>query len=191
MSILAQLSRSWWLFLVRGLLAILFGVLALLKPGVTMEALLLYLGAWFLVDGVVKVFGAFSGSTPKDDKWLLGLTGLLGVLLGILTFTSPLATGLAILMFIAAWAIVTGGFEIYTALKLRHEIEGEWVLILLGLVSILFGVYCVYAPLVSGLGITMALGVFALVIGIVNIVFAFKLKGLAGRVQSAVSGRRN
>lgn len=191
MSILAQLSRSWWLFLVRGLLAILFGVLALLKPGVTMEALLLYLGAWFLVDGVVKVFGAFSGSTPKDDKGLLALTGLLGVLLGILTFTSPLATGLAILMFIAAWAIVTGGFEIYTALKLRHEIEGEWVLILLGLVSILFGVYCVYAPLVSGIGITMALGVFALVIGIVNIVFAFRLKGLAGRVQGAISGRRS
>jgi uncharacterized membrane protein HdeD (DUF308 family) len=189
MSLLDQLSRSWWLFLVRGILAILFGVLALLKPGVTMEALLLYLGAWFLVDGVFKVFGAFSSSTPKDDKWLLGLTGLLGVLLGILTFTSPLATGLAILMFIAAWAIVTGGFEIYTALKLRHEIEGEWVLILIGAISILFGVYCVYAPLVSGVGITMALGLFALVIGVVNIVFAFKLKGLAGRVKSAVSGR--
>lgn len=190
MSLLAQLSRSWWLFLIRGLVAILFGVLALLKPGVTMEALLIYLGAWFLVDGVIKIFGAFSSGTPKDDKWLLGLTGLLGVLLGILTFTSPLATGLAILMFIAAWAIVTGGFEIYTALELRHEIEGEWVLVLIGLISILFGIYCVYAPLVSGIGITMALGIFAIVIGIVNIAFAFKLKGLAGRAQAALSGRR-
>ncbi|MCU0254471.1 MAG: DUF308 domain-containing protein [Acidobacteria bacterium] len=190
MSLLSQLSRSWWLFLIRGLVAILFGALALLRPGLTMEALLIYIGAWFLVDGVVKIFGAFSSSTPKDDKWLLGLTGLLGVLLGFLTFTSPLATGLAILMFIAAWAIVTGGFEIYTALKLRHEIEGEWVLVLIGLISILLGVYCVYAPLVSGIGITMALGVFALVIGIVNIVFAFKLKGLAARVQGALSGRR-
>lgn len=190
MSLLSQLSRSWWLFLIRGLVAILFGALALLRPGLTMEALLIYLGAWFLVDGVVKIFGAFSSSTPKDDKWLLGLTGLLGVLLGVLTFTSPLATGLAILMFIAAWAIVTGGFEIYTALKLRHEIEGEWVLVLIGLISILFGIYCVYAPLVSGIGITMALGVFAIVIGIVNVIFAFKLKGLASRVQGALSGRR-
>lgn len=190
MSLLSQLSRSWWLFLIRGLVAILFGALALLRPGLTMEALLIYIGAWFLVDGVVKIFGAFSSSTPKDDKWLLGLTGLLGVLLGFLTFTSPLATGLAILMFIAAWAIVTGGFEIYTALKLRHEIEGEWVLVLIGLISIVFGIYCVYAPLVSGIGITMVLGIFAIVIGIVNIVFAFKLKGLAARVQGALSGRR-
>lgn len=189
MSLVAQLSRSWWLFLIRGLLAILFGLLALRKPGVTMEALLLYVGAWFLVDGAFKVFGAFSSRTPKDDKWLLGITGLLGVLLGILTFTSPLATGLAILMFIAAWAILTGGFEIYTALELRHEIEGEWVLILIGAISILFGVYCVYAPLVSAIGITMALGLFALVIGVVNIVFAIKLKGLAARARSAGGGR--
>jgi len=190
MSLVDQLSRSWWIFLVRGLLAVLFGLLALFKPGVTMEALLLYLGAWFLVDGVFKVFGAFSSSTPKDDKWLLGITGLLGILLGILTFTSPLATGLAILMFIAAWAILTGGFEIYTALKLRHEIEGEWVLVLIGAISVLFGVYCVYAPLVSGIGITMALGLFALVIGIVNVVFAFKVKGFAGRARAAMSGSR-
>ena len=190
MSLVDQLSRSWWIFLVRGLLAVLFGLLALFKPGVTMEALLLYLGAWFLVDGVFKVFGAFSSSTPKDDKWLLGITGLLGILLGILTFTSPLATGLAILMFIAAWAILTGGFEIYTALKLRHEIEGEWVLVLIGAISVLFGVYCVYAPLVSGIGITMALGLFALVIGIVNVVIAFKVKGFAGRARAAMSGRR-
>ena len=190
MPLVDQLSRSWWLFLLRGLLAVLFGLLALLKPGVTLEALLLYLGAWFLVDGVFKVFGAFSGSTPRDDKWLMGLTGLLGILLGILTFTSPLATGLAILMFIAAWSILSGGFEVYAALRLRHEIEGEWVLVLIGVISILFGVYCVYAPLVSGIGITMALGLFALLIGIVNIVFAFKVRGFAGRAKAAMSGRR-
>ncbi len=190
MSLLNQLSRTWWLFLIRGILAILFGVLALLKPGLTMEALLLYIGAWFLVDGVFRLFAAFSSNTPKDDKWLVGIGGALGILLGILTFTSPLATGLAILMFIAAWAIIGGGFEIYTALKLRHEIEGEWLLVLLGAISILFGIYCVYAPLVSAVGITMALGLFALAIGVFNIIFAFKIKGFAGRVRSAVAGGR-
>jgi len=189
MSLIDQLSRSWWLFLLRGIVALLFGLLALFMPGVTMEALLLYIGAWFFIDGIFRVVAGFSSSTPKDDKWLLGIGGVLGILLGILTFTSPLATGLAILMFIAAWAIVTGGFEIYTAFKLRKEIEGEWVMILLGLVSIAFGIYCVYAPLVSGIGITMALGVFAILIGIVNLILAFKAKGFAGKVKSAFAGR--
>lgn len=188
MSLIDQLSRSWWLFLLRGILAILFGLLALFRPGVTMEALLLFIGAWFFVDGVCRLVAAFSGGT--EDRWLVGIGGVLGILLGILTFSSPLATGLAILMFIAAWAIVTGGFEIYTALRLRKEIEGEWVMILLGLISIAFGIYCVYAPLVSGIGVTMALGTFALVIGVVNLILAFKIKGLGGKVKAVLGGAR-
>jgi uncharacterized membrane protein HdeD (DUF308 family) len=173
------LKKAWWLLLLRGVVAILFGIVALSRPGATMAGLLVFIGAWFLVDGVFSLVAALTGAGASENRWLLGLRGVLGGLVGLLTFVSPLATGLALLMFVAAWAIVTGGFDIVTAIRLRKEIEGEWVLVVLGVISILFGLYVVMSPLAAGLAITLVLGAYALVAGVFLIVLAFRVRGLA------------
>src|SRR6266481_3645951 len=134
--LLETLKRHWWVPVLRGVAAIIFGTMAFVYPGLTVAVLVLLFGAWVLVDGIFRVIGAI-GHRTSDRGWQL-VIGILGIIIGFLTFHAPGITALALVIYIAAWALMIGVTEIALAIKLRHEIKGEWLLIVMGVASILF-----------------------------------------------------
>jgi uncharacterized membrane protein HdeD (DUF308 family) len=132
---LHALAKSWWLVLLRGIAAIVFGVLAFVWPGLTLLTLVLFYGAYALVDGAFALIAAFTGGAKPVPTWWLIVVGLAGIAAGLATFLWPGITALVLLVFIGAWAIVHGIFEIIGAIKLRKEIDNEWWLILAGALS--------------------------------------------------------
>jgi uncharacterized membrane protein HdeD (DUF308 family) len=172
---LQTLSRYWWLILLRGIAAIIFGVLAFIWPGITLVTLVLFWGAFALVDGVLALAHAIMGGN-MGSRWWLALIGIAGIAAGIVTFMWPGVTALVLLIFIATWAIVLGVFQIIGAIRLRKEIDNEWTLGLGGLLSVLFGVVMLVAPGAGALGLIWAIGSFAVVFGVLMVMAAFKLK---------------
>jgi uncharacterized membrane protein HdeD (DUF308 family) len=173
--ILPMLARYWWLILLRGIAAIIFGVLAFIWPGITLVTLILFWGAFALVDGVLALAHAIMGGN-MGSRWWLALIGVAGIAAGILTFVWPGLTALVLLVFIAAWAIVSGVFEIIGAIRLRKEIDNEWTLILGGVISVLFGLIILVAPGAGALGLIWAIAAYAIVFGVLMVMAALKLK---------------
>ena len=117
--------------MIRGIAAIVFGVIALRYPGLTVATLVLFFGAWVLIDGVFRIVGAIAGRA-SDPEWGFHLIiGIIGIMIGFLTFHAPAIAALALIIYIAAWALMIGVSEIAFAIKLRREIKGEWFLILM------------------------------------------------------------
>ena len=174
--VLPVLSRNWWALALRGLLAVLFGLAAFFLPGITLTALILLFGAFALVDGVFAIVAAVRAEEHGARWWLLLAEGVFGVLIGILTFIWPGLTALVLLYFVAAWAIVTGVFEIAGAVRLRQEIEGEWALILGGVLSVIFGVLLAVLPGVGILALVWLIGAYAVVFGVLLIILAFRVR---------------
>jgi len=137
-------TRNWWALALRGVVAVLFGIVALIWPGVTLAALVLLWGAYALVDGVSSIAYAFGAGTTF--RWLLVFEGFAGIAASLVALIWPGLTALALLYVIAAWAIVTGSFEIVQAFELRKAVENEWLLGLSGLASVLFGALLVFSP---------------------------------------------
>jgi uncharacterized membrane protein HdeD (DUF308 family) len=173
---LQALSKNWWIFLVRGIFAIAFGVLALIWPKLTLFVLVWFFGAYVLADGIFQVFSAISHHENFDRWWLLLLEGLFGIALGILTIVWPGITGLVLLIFIAVWAFSTGLLEIAAAVQLRKELDNEWMLALSGLISVILGVMVVVWPLTSAVAIALMIGIYAILFGIVLVILGFRLK---------------
>jgi len=169
------LAKNWWLLLLRGIAAIIFGLLAFAWPGLTLLTLILFYGAFALVDGVLAIVAAITGGVP-GSRWWLAIVGLLGIAAGLLTFLTPGLTALVLLFFIAGWAIVTGVFEIIGAIKLRKEIDNEWLLILGGIISVLFGVGMMLAPGAGALALVWVIGAYSVVMGMLFVALAFRLK---------------
>lgn len=172
---LDALARNWWAILLRGVFAILFGILAFLWPGITLLTLILLYGAFAFADGVFSLIAAVRGGSPMPRWWLV-VVGLMGLGVGVLTVFLPVVTGFVLLMFIAAWAVVTGVMQVYGAIKLRHEIEGEWLLIASGALSILFGLLLVLWPAAGALAMVLVIGSFAIIYGGLMIGFALRLR---------------
>jgi len=174
------LARHWWLFLLRGLISILFGVLAFVWPGITLASLVLVFGAFAFADGVFALVGALRGG-GREPWWLLILEGLVGVGIGIITVVSPGITALALLFYIAIWAIATGVLEIGSAIALRKEIEHEWLLGLSGLASVVFGVLLIARPGAGALTVLWLIGGYALVFGVLLVMLSFRARRLSAR----------
>ena len=174
--LLHGLARNWWAVLLRGVAAIAFGVLAFIWPGATILALTLLWGAFALVDGVLSLWAAFTGGGAKSPRWWLGVVGVAGIAAGLATFFWPGVAAFALLMVIAAWSIVVGVMEIVGAVRLRKEIEGEWLLALGGLLYIVFGVLIVAQPAVGAVGAVWALGAVAIAIGVTLVALGLKLR---------------
>lgn len=174
-SLVHALARNWWLELLRGVAAIVFGVLAFAWPGLTLVTLVLFYGAFVLVDGVLALAAAISGGNPMP-RWWLALVGLAGIVAGGLTFLMPGVTAFVLLMFIAGWAIALGVFEIAGAIRLRKEIDNEWLLILNGAISVLFGLALLWRPGVGALAVVWMIGAYAIVLGVIYVAFALKLR---------------
>jgi uncharacterized membrane protein HdeD (DUF308 family) len=184
---LHALAKSWWVLLLRGIAAIVFGVLAFAWPGLTLVTLVLLYGAFALVDGVLALIAAFSGSAKPIPTWwliVIGLLGLLGIGAGVVTFLWPGITAVLLIMFIGAWALVHGIFEIIGAIQLRKEIDNEWMLIFSGLLSVLFGIVVLIAPGAGAVGLVWAIAAYSIVFGITFVALAFRLRG---HVHSAVA----
>jgi uncharacterized membrane protein HdeD (DUF308 family) len=174
--LLTALAQSWWLFLLRGIVAVVFGILAFVWPDLTLVTLVLFYGAFALVDGVLSLIVAFRGGSRRRPTWWLVIVGLLGIAAGAATFLWPGMTALILVLFIGAWALVHGIFEIVGAIQLRKEIDNEWMLILSGAISVLFGLVLLIAPGAGALGLVWAIAAYAIVFGVLFIALAFRLK---------------
>jgi uncharacterized membrane protein HdeD (DUF308 family) len=181
----AVLSRNWWALLLRGLVAIAFGILVWLLPGISLATLVLLFGVYILVDGILGIWAAIVGGNEGENRWVLALWGLVGIGVGILTFAAPGVTALALLFYIAIWAMATGVLEIVAAVRLRKEIAGEWLLVVGGLVSILFGFILMARPAAGALAVLWLIGVYAVVFGVLLVILAFKVRAFGSRRASS------
>jgi uncharacterized membrane protein HdeD (DUF308 family) len=174
---LRELAENWWLLLLRGLAAIAFGLLAFSWPGLTLLTLVLMWGIYAVADGILALWAAIASKGGEiAPRWWLAVVGIAGVLAGALAFVWPGMTALVLLMFIASWAIVIGVLQIWGAIRLRKEIEGEWLLGLSGVLSVAFGVIMFTQPGAGALAVVWLIGWFAILAGCVYIGLAFQLK---------------
>jgi uncharacterized membrane protein HdeD (DUF308 family) len=174
-SLLHALARNWWLEVLRGVAAIILGILAFAWPGIVLLTLVLFWGAFALVDGVLAIIAAVKGGNPMP-RWWLAIVGIAGIAAGALTFLMPGLTALVLVTFVAVWAIILGVMEVYGAIKLRKEIEGEWFLILNGVLSVIFGILILWRPGIGAVALVYIIGAYAILFGIIHIAFGFKLK---------------
>ena len=177
--ILQRLAVNWWVFVLRGVLAILFGLGTFVMPGMTLLVLVMLYAAYAFGDGLVAAIAAFTRRKPGEAfPWSVLLIGLVGVAAGIVAFMYPGLTAIVLLYLIAAWHIVRGISEIFVAVQLRKEIEGEGWLIAGGALSVLFGLFLFARPGAGALALLWMIGAFAILFGIITVVVGFKLKGL-------------
>ena len=175
---LAVYTGSWWALVLRGIVGILFGVLAFLWPGITLTALVFLWGAYALVDGAFAIAAGIKTYGENKRWWVLLLEGILGVAAGVVAFVIPGITALVLLLLIAAWAIVTGVFEIAAAIQLRKYITGEWMLALAGVASIIFGILLCLNPSAGALAVVWLIGAYAIVFGVLLIALGLRLHGM-------------
>lgn len=186
MSVLELLTRNWWAVALRGAVAIVFGILVLVWPGISLLALLVVFGAFALVDGIFSIVAAVRAAKGHENWGSLLLVGITGVLAAIVTWFWPGITALALAFVIGAWAIVTGILSIVAAIELRREIRGEFWLGLSGALAILFGILVFANPAEGALAIVWLLGVFAILFGVSLLALAFRIRTLARRREVTV-----
>lgn len=173
---LNAMTTSWWMLVIRGILAVLFGVLAIIVPGITLSLLVIMFGAYVLVEGAINIYIAFRTRQLYAHWWIGLLEGIAGVSVGILTFIWPGITGIILLYLIAAWAIITGILEIAVAVQLRKEIESEWMLGFTGVLSVLFGVLLLISPVSGAVAVSWLIGSYAFIFGISMVALGFRLR---------------
>lgn len=182
------LARNWWVLALRGLAAVVFGILALVWPRGALIVLIALFGAYALIDGVLAVFLAFQGrENNRNWGWLL-LEGIAGILIGIITFRWPGVTAVVLLAFIAVWAIITGAMEIFEAVELRRAINNEWLLILGGAASVVFGLVLFLFPAAGALAVVWLIGIYAIIFGGLLLGLAWRLRSMAQTVPASPQG---
>jgi uncharacterized membrane protein HdeD (DUF308 family) len=171
-------ANNWGLVLLRGILAILFGIATLLLPGITLIVLVVLFGAYALTDGVATIILAIQQRQEFSDWWLMLLAGLVSVAAGVVTFVWPGITAITLFYVIVAWAIMSGIFEIILAIHLRREIEGEWAMILSGILSVAFGILLILQPVSGVLAVLWMIGIYAILYGALLVVLSHQLHNL-------------
>jgi uncharacterized membrane protein HdeD (DUF308 family) len=179
-----QAKRISSLLVIRGLLALVFGVLVLALPRESVVAsLLMIFGIFAIVDGAFAVIGALASHDTFEDWWLLLLAGILGILIGIFTFARPNVVAFVLVIYIGVRALMAGILEIAFAIRLRNAIEGEWLFILAGVLSALFGLTLIFWPIEGLLAIVWLIGVYAIAIGAMHLVLAGQVREWVKRIQ--------
>jgi uncharacterized membrane protein HdeD (DUF308 family) len=169
------LVRNWWLFTLRGVAGITFGLIALIFPGTTMLSLVIVFSAYMLVDGVAGIVSAVRAARQRDRWGLLVFEGLLDIAVGIAAFLWPGITVVAFVLLVAAWAIVTGVLMATAGLRLNLD-HGRWWLILGGLISVAYGALLVATPIIGAVVLTWWIGAYAIAFGISLVIFSFRLR---------------
>jgi uncharacterized membrane protein HdeD (DUF308 family) len=164
------------------LCGLIFGIITFAYPGVALTVLVLWFGAWALVDGVFSIVGAVGGRRTNKD-WVFQLIGgILGIIVGILTFRAPGITALGLLIYIAAWSLMRGVIDIVLAIRLRREIEGEWFLVIAGLASIVFAGLLMWNPGPGALALLWLIATYAIVFGVLGIIFGIRIRSVGRRL---------
>jgi uncharacterized membrane protein HdeD (DUF308 family) len=176
------LADNWWVLPIRGLLAILFAVFTFANPGITLASLILLFGAYAFFDGVMHLIAAVRSG--GGEWWALLLAGILSIGTGLVAIFYPGLTAVTLVYFIAFWSITSGASEIIAAIRLRKEIEGEWLLALAGLLSLIFGIFVAMAPGAGALGLVMVIAGYAFVAGLVLIGLGFKLRAFGNNLRN-------
>jgi uncharacterized membrane protein HdeD (DUF308 family) len=186
----SRLSRNWWVMGLRGLVAIAFGVLAFLMPGLTLITLVFLFGVFAIVDGIFAIVSGFRRREGHAPDLFLIVGGLVGIAAGIIAILLPGISALALLYVIAAWAIVTGIAEVIAAYQLREEIQGEWLLALSGAVSFVFGLFIALFPGPGALAVVWLIAAYAIVSGVILLSLAFRLRARLTASDGMRSGRQ-
>jgi len=179
-------ARNWWVLVLRGALAIVFGLVAFFLPGVTLAVLVIAFGAYAVVDGIFSLLGAVRPG-PGESRWLLVILGLLSLLAGIVVLTNPAFSAIVLLYVIAAWAIASGVASIVAAISLRKVIQGEWLLAASGVLSVLLGIILVTQPAAGAVGMMWAIALYAITAGITLIALGVRLRSWGSGREGSVS----
>ena len=172
-----ELTKYWWILVVRGVLALLFGAVVIASPGLALTALIFTFGVWALVDGGWAIYLSFARASSGQRWGAYLFQGLLSLAVGIMTFVVPWATALGLYLLIAARAIVMGAFEIGAAIWLRKEINNEWLLVVAGVASIIFGAILLAAPPLGVIAICALIATYAFIVGAMQIALGVRLHG--------------
>ena len=173
---MANLSHNWWMIVLRGVLAVLFGLAAFVWPGITLLSLILIFGVYAMIDGVIASITGLSHVKDTPRWWVFLGEGLISIGAGIVAILWPGLATVVLLAMISAWAVLTGALEIVAAIRLRREISNEWLLIAGGLLSIGLGVLLILQPAAGGLALIWTIGAYALLFGVLLIVLGFRLR---------------
>jgi uncharacterized membrane protein HdeD (DUF308 family) len=176
----SALSRNWWLVVLRGVLAILFGLTAFVWPAVTLVVLVWIFGIYALVDGLVSVGTGLARTKDSSRWWAFLLEGVASIIAAVIALIWPGLATLAIVLLIASWAVITGVLEILAAIRLRHEIDNEWLLGLGGIISILLGAFLFFQPFAGGIAIVWTIAAYAVIFGALLIALGFRLRNRVG-----------
>ena len=172
----AELASEWWTIALRGAIAILFGLASLAWPGGTLGVLTLLFGVYALIDGIFAVGSAVRIGRLGKRWWPMALEGLAGIVVGLIAIVRPTMAALTFVGFIGAWALITGVMEIVAAVRLRREIENEWLLGLAGVLSVLFGLFAISAPVLGAIALVWMVGAYAIAFGATLVALGFKLR---------------
>lgn len=173
-SLLSLVGRSWWVVLLYGLIAIGFGLIAIVRPA---AGLAWAIGVMALVEGLVSLFAVFSGNSGAPRGWAL-VYALASIGFGALAVINPLVTAKVLVLLLAIWLILAGVYRIVFAIRVRRQIEGEWLLIVSGLLAIVLGVMMFGNPLGGVAVTTLWIGIGSLIYGVLQVVVAFRLRKL-------------
>lgn len=178
--------QSWWVLALRGVVGILFAVLALLWPGLTLLTLMALFAAYALVSGVGSVVGAVKHRQADDDWWLMLLIGLVGIGAGVVTLIRPGLTALVLVLLIGANALMTGVLDVFMAIRLRKSVHGEWLLVLNGIAAIVFGVLVFMFPGAGALALVWLISLYAFVTGVLLLALALRMRAM---VRGGIAAR--
>lgn len=180
---LKMMSKNWWTVALRGLVTALFGLAIFTSPGMTVFVLVTLFGAFAIVDGLTAIFSSVLNRNDVDGWWIISIAGIVGVAVGVATLTWPAITTLTLLYLIAFRAIATGIFDIISAIYLRKEIEGESLMVLGGLFSMVFGGLIIAQPGTGALAILTVLAFYMVMLGILQVILGLRLRGLDERID--------
>ena len=179
-------NRMWWVFLIGGIASVIFGILAFMNPAAALLVLSMFFAAYVLVDGAVNIWGSIT-NRDKDGWWMLLLLGIVGVVVGGYALLNPPISMLAFIYVVAFFAMFIGISSLYVGWKVRKEISGEWLLYISGIVSVLFALLIIFSPGVGGLSVTYMIATWAILSGVLRIVFAFKARKMRENLEDVAS----
>jgi uncharacterized membrane protein HdeD (DUF308 family) len=185
---LGLVARDWWVFAIRGIGALVFGILAFVWPQTTLTVLVYLFGAYVLVDGIALLIALIRGdAVARRHAWAVGIMGVLGIVVGVVTFLAPGLTALSLLYLVAFWAIATGTFQVIAAIALRRELEGEFWMALGGVASIAFGALLVAFPGDGLVTLVWLVGIWSVVFGVSSLGLANRLRGIDSTLSKAAA----
>jgi uncharacterized membrane protein HdeD (DUF308 family) len=173
-----ELAKKWWVLLLRGILLIIIGLLAFVSP----VTWVIFVGIYILIDGITMLMSGFSDQPAGQSHWPLLILGILGLVAGLIILWNPAVGAITLTYVVAAWALVGGILTIISAIRVRKEIDNEWWLVISGILAVIFGILVFTNVLAGILTIAWVFGVFAVVVGILSIILAFRVRDFGTQI---------